>query len=103
MGTPRGAGVDTDPEVRVRFPSVVMKVVGLWGHSRAGNRPEREARRNERRPVVRQRGLLASLAYYVALVSFFRVPVARWRMCALDWTGTIERALILVRGVEEGT
>ena len=68
MGTPRGRGVDTDSEVRVRFSSVVMEVVGLWGHSRAGDRPEWEARRDERRPMVRQRGLLASPVYFVALV-----------------------------------
>ncbi len=36
-----GRGVDADPEVRVRFPTVVMEVVGLWGHSWAGYRPER--------------------------------------------------------------
>ena len=36
-----------DLEVRVRFPSVVMEVVGLWGQSRAGGRSEREARGDE--------------------------------------------------------
>ena len=63
-----GRDVDTDLEVRVRFPSVVMEVVGLWGHSRAGDPPEREARRDERRPMIRQRGLLASPVYFVAVV-----------------------------------
>ena len=63
-----GRGVDTDHKVRVRFPSVVMEVIGLWGHNRAGDRPEREARRDERRPMVRQRGLLASLVSFVAVV-----------------------------------
>jgi hypothetical protein len=28
-----GRGVDTDPEVRVRFPSIVMEIVWLWGHT----------------------------------------------------------------------
>ncbi len=28
-----GRGVETDLEVRVRFPSVVMEVVGLWGQN----------------------------------------------------------------------
>jgi hypothetical protein len=68
MGTPLGRGVDTDLEVRVRFPSVTIEVVGLWGHSWAGDRPEREARRDKRRPMIRQRGLLASLVYCVAAV-----------------------------------
>ena len=45
-------GVNTDLEVRVRFSSVVMEVAGLWGQSRAGYRPEREARRDECGPVV---------------------------------------------------
>ena len=52
MGTPRGAGVETNLEVRVRFPSVVMEVVRLWGHSRAGGRSDREARRDECGQVV---------------------------------------------------
>ena len=42
-----GRGVETKLEVRVRFPSVVMEVVGLWGHGRAGGRSEQEARRDE--------------------------------------------------------
>ena len=45
-----------------------MEVVELWGHSRAGDRPERKARRDERKPMVRQRGLLASPVYFVAMV-----------------------------------
>ena len=61
-------GVDMDPEVRVRFSSVVMEVVGLWGHSRAGDRPERDAQRGERRPMSRQHGLSTSHVYFVALV-----------------------------------
>ena len=60
--------MDTDLEVRVRFPFIVVEVVGLWRHCRTGDRPEREARRDERRPVIRQRGLLASLVYFVAAV-----------------------------------
>jgi hypothetical protein len=48
-----GRGVDTDLEDRVRFPSIVMEVVGLWGHRRASDRLKREARRDERRLVVR--------------------------------------------------
>ena len=80
-----------------------MEFVGLWEHSRAGDRPEREARRDELRPMVRQRGLLASSVFLLRLISFYRASVARWRICALDWTGTIEKALMLVLGVEEGT
>jgi hypothetical protein len=67
-----GWGVDTDPEVRFRSPSVVMEVVGLWRHSRVGDRPEREARRDERRPMVRQRGLLTSPLEFVALIFFLQ-------------------------------
>ena len=48
----RGRDVEANLEVRVRFPSVVMEVVGLWGHSRAGGRSEREARKDECGPVV---------------------------------------------------
>ena len=48
----RGQGVETNLEVRVRFPSVVMEVVGLWGHSRVGGRLEREARKDECETVV---------------------------------------------------
>ena len=47
-----GRGVKTNLEVRVQFPSVVMEVVGLWGHGRAGVQSEREARRDECGPVV---------------------------------------------------
>ena len=65
-----GRGVGTDSDIRVRFPSIVIEVVGFWGHSWAGNRPEREAKRDERRPMDQQRGLLASLAYLLALVFF---------------------------------
>ena len=37
----RGArGVDTDLEVRVQLPSIVVEVVGLWRHSRTGDRLE---------------------------------------------------------------
>ena len=59
MGTPREAGVDTDLVVRFRFLSVTMEFVGLWGHNRAGGWAEREARRDERGPVICQRGLVA--------------------------------------------
>ena len=52
MGTPRGRSVETDIEVWVRFPSVVMEVAWLWGQSRAGGRSEREARKDEFGPVV---------------------------------------------------
>ncbi len=48
----RGRCVETDLEVGVRFPSVVMEVVGLWGHNREGGQSEREARRDECGPVV---------------------------------------------------
>ena len=47
-----GRGVETDLDVRVRFPSIVMEVVGLWGRIRAGGRSEREARRDECGPMV---------------------------------------------------
>ena len=47
-----GWGVETNLEVWVRFPSVIMEVIGLWGHSRAVGRSEREARRDECGPVV---------------------------------------------------
>ncbi len=47
-----GRGVATDPEVRVRFPSVVMEVDGLWGQGLTGDRSEREARGDECGPVV---------------------------------------------------
>ena len=47
-----GRGVETNLQVRVRFPSVVMEVVGLWGHSWAGGRSEREARKDECGPMV---------------------------------------------------
>ena len=63
-----GRGVDTDPEVGVRFPSVVMEVVGLWGQRRAGYRSEREARRDECRPMIQQYGLLVSLVCVGAFV-----------------------------------
>ena len=63
-----GRGRNTDLEVRVRFPSIVMEVVGLWGHRRALDRPEREARRDERKPGVRQRGRLVSPVCFVAVV-----------------------------------
>ena len=63
-----GRGADTDLEVRVRISSIVMEVVGLWGHSRASGWPERKARGDDRRPVTRQRGLLASLMYFGAVV-----------------------------------
>ena len=52
MGTPQGTGVETDLKVRVRFPSVVMEVVGLWEQNLAGGRSEREARRDEYGPVI---------------------------------------------------
>jgi len=39
--------VETDFEVRVRFPSVVVEVVGLWGDSMVGMWSEREARGDE--------------------------------------------------------
>jgi hypothetical protein len=38
MGIPRGAGVDPDSEVRVRFPTVIMEVVGLRGRDGSGYR-----------------------------------------------------------------
>ena len=63
-----GRGVDTDPEARVRFPSVDVDVVGLWGHNQAGGWADREALRDERGPVIRQRGLWASLVSFVAAV-----------------------------------
>ena len=47
-----GRGVATDPKVRVRFPSVVMEVVGLWGEGRAGDRADQEARGDECGPMV---------------------------------------------------
>ncbi len=47
-----GRGMETDLEVRVRLPSVVMEDVGLWGQNRAGSRSERKARRDECGPVV---------------------------------------------------
>ena len=47
-----GRGVKTDFEVRVRFPSVVVEVLGLRGQSRAGGRSKREARRDKCGPVV---------------------------------------------------
>ena len=47
-----GRGVEANLEVRVRFPSVVKEVVGLWGHSLAGGRSEREAREGECAIVV---------------------------------------------------
>ena len=64
----KGQGVETDLKVRVRFPSVAMEVVELWGQSRAGGRSEREARRDECRPLVHQRGLLASPVHFDASV-----------------------------------
>ena len=48
----RGRGVESNFEVRVRFPSVGMEVVGLWGHGCLGGQSEREARRDESGPVV---------------------------------------------------
>ena len=53
-----GGGVEANPEVRVRLPSVVMEVVGLWGQHLACGRSERKARRDECGPVVQQCGLL---------------------------------------------
>ena len=47
-----GRDVNTDPVERVRYPSVGMEVVGLWGQSRAGGRSEWEARRDECGPVI---------------------------------------------------
>ncbi len=44
--------MEANLEVRVRFLSVVMEVVGLWGHSLAGGRSEQEARGGECGPVV---------------------------------------------------
>ncbi len=67
-----GRGVDTDPEARVWFQSLVVEVVGLWGQSRAGDRPEREALRDECRPVIHRRGLLVSPIYFVVSVFFFQ-------------------------------
>ena len=60
--------MDADPEVRVRFPSVVVKVVWLWGHNRVGGRAEWEAWRDERRPTSRQCGLVACPVSFVAAV-----------------------------------
>ncbi len=60
--------MDTDPKVRVRFPSAVVEVVGLWGQSRTGGRPERAARRDECRPVIHQRGMLVSPVNFVAAI-----------------------------------
>jgi len=62
----RGRDVASDFEVRVRFPSVVMEIVGSWGDSRAGIRSEREARRDERGRVVQECGLLVSFICIVA-------------------------------------
>ena len=39
--------MEANLEARVRFPSVVMEVVGLWGHILACGRSEREARGDE--------------------------------------------------------
>ena len=63
-----GRGVDTDPEVRVRFQSVDVEVVGLWKHNRAGGWAEQnKARRDEREQVIRQRGLVACPVEFVAV------------------------------------
>ena len=43
-----------------------FQVVGLWVHSRAGDWPERKARRDERRLVILRRGLLASSVCFFA-------------------------------------
>ena len=48
----RERGVETNLEVRVRFPSRGMEVIVLWGHGFSGGRSEREARRDESGPVV---------------------------------------------------
>ena len=63
-----GRVVDKDPEVWVRFPTVVMEVVGLWGQCRAGYRSKREARRDEGRPMIQQCGLLVSIVCFDASV-----------------------------------
>ena len=36
-------------------------------------------------------------------LTLFRAVLARWRICALDLAGTMEKALVLVLGGEEGT
>ena len=63
-----GRVVDTDPEVWVRFPSVAVEIDGLWGHNWAGGRAEREARRDERRPMSRHCGLAACLVSFVVAI-----------------------------------
>ena len=63
-----GWGVETDFEVRVRFPSVVMEVVELWGHNLAGGRLEREARRDECGPMVQYCRLLVGFISFVMVV-----------------------------------
>ena len=44
--------METDLEARVRFLSVVMEFVGLWGQIRAGCRSEQEARKDECETMV---------------------------------------------------
>ena len=58
--------METNLEVRVRFPSVGMEVVGLWVHGCLGGRPEREARRDEGGPVVQHIELLVGLIFSIA-------------------------------------
>jgi hypothetical protein len=58
--------VDLDSEVRVRFSTVVVEVVGLWGRVGSGDMAYWEARRDEGGPLCRQRSLTTCNVSFIA-------------------------------------
>jgi hypothetical protein len=60
--------VDPDPKVRVRFPVIVVEVVGLWERGGLGGWAYRKSRRDDRGSVRRHRGLVAGPIFFVAFV-----------------------------------